>query len=166
MGHLGRLSRWCRRNPVPAGLVGALVVTALLALTAILWQWRKADALARSLVVANFQSEERRLRAVDAQERAEQASDEARRLGEAERRERYRSNLAAAAAAMQLQNSATAQRYLEAAPPEHRDWEWRHLHSQLNRGRAVMPGGTPAWGVWQLPIISPSGEQLGQPGQG
>ena len=106
VGHLGRLARWCLRDPVPAGLLGALVVTGLVALTAILWQWRKADALAKSLVVANFQSEERRQRAVEAQERAEQAGDEARRLGEAERRERYRSNLAAAAAALQLQNSA------------------------------------------------------------
>jgi eukaryotic-like serine/threonine-protein kinase len=163
VGPLGRLARWGRRNPVSAGLLGALVVTGLFALTAILWQWRKADALARSLSVANLQSEERRLRAVDAQERAEQSGDEARRLGEAERRERYRSNLAAAAAALQLQNSATARRYLEAAPPEHRDWEWRHLHSQLDGARAVMPGGTPARGVWQLPIISPSGKQLASP---
>ena len=163
VGHLGRLARWARRNPVPAGLVGALVVTGLFALTAILWQWRKADALAKSLSFANIQSEQRRLRAVDAQKRAEQASDEARRLGEAERRERYRSNIAAAAAALQLQNSATALRYLEAAPPEQRDWEWRHLRIQLDSARAVMPGSTPAWGVWQLPIISPSGKQLASP---
>jgi eukaryotic-like serine/threonine-protein kinase len=112
VGHLGRLARWARRNPVPAGLVGALVVTGLAALSAILWQWSKADALAKSLAKANIQSEERRLRAVHAQEQAELAGGEARRLGEAERRERYRSNVAAAAAALQLQNSATARRYL------------------------------------------------------
>jgi eukaryotic-like serine/threonine-protein kinase len=170
VGYIGRQARWARRNPVPAGLLGALVVTGLFALTAILWHWRKADAFAKSLSVANFQlsvanfeSEERRKRAVDAQERAEQASDEARRLGEAERRERYRSNIAAAAAALQLQNGATARRHLEAAPPEHRDWEWRHLHSQLDTARDVMPGGAPAYGEWQLPIISPSGRQLASP---
>ena len=138
-------------------------MTGVFALTAILWQWRNADALAKSLFFTNIQSEQRRRRAVDAQERAEQAGNEARRLGEAERRERYRSNIAAAAAALQLQNGATARRYLEAAPPEHRDWEWRHLHCQLDSARAVMPGGTPAWGVWQLPIISPSGKQLASP---
>jgi WD40 repeat protein/tRNA A-37 threonylcarbamoyl transferase component Bud32 len=163
VGRLGRLARWARRNPMPAGLLGALVVTGVLALTAILWQWKKADAFAKSLSLANLQSEERRQKAVYAQERAEQAVDEARRLGEAERRERYRSNLAAAAAALQLQNGATALRYLEAAPPEHRDWEWRHLHSQLDRARAVMPGGAQARGVWELPIISPSGTQLASP---
>ncbi len=163
VGYLGRQARWARRNPFPAGLLGALVVTGLVALTAILWQWRKSDALANSLSIANAQSEERRKRAVDAQEQAEQAGDEARRLGDAERRERYRSNLAAAAAALQLQNGATARRYLETAPPEHRDWEWRHLHGQLDSARAVMPGVAPAWGVWRLPIISPSGKQLASP---
>ncbi len=163
VGHLGRLARWTRRNPVPAALLSALVATGLFALTAIVWQWRKTDALAKSLSVANFQSEERRRRAVDAQARAEQAGDEARRNGEAERRERYRSNLAAAAAALQLQNGATARRFLEAAPPQHRDWEWRHLHSQLDSARAAMPGAAPAYGVWQLPIISPSGMELASP---
>jgi eukaryotic-like serine/threonine-protein kinase len=163
VGHLGRLARWSRRNRVPAALLGALVVTGLLALTAILWQWRKADGLVKLLSEANFQSEVGRLRALEAQERAEQAGDEARRLGEAERRERYRSNIAAAAAALQLQNGATARRYLEAASPEHRDWEWRHLNSQLDSARAVMPGGAPAFGVWQLPIISPSGKELASP---
>ena len=163
IGYLGRLARWTRRNPIPAGLAGALVVTGLFALTAILWQWRKADALATSLSIANRRSEERRLKAVDAQEQAELAGDEARRLGLAERRERYRSNIAAAAAALQLQNGATAGRYLEAAPAEHRDWEWRHLHSQLDSARAVIAGATPAWGVWQIPVVSPSGTQVASP---
>jgi WD40 repeat protein len=156
VGPLGRLARWGRRNPVPAGLLGALVVTGLLAFLAILWQWRKAEALASSLAIANVQLEERRLKAVEAQQRAERA-------GADERRERYRSNIAAAAAALQLQNSGTARRALEAAPEEHRDWEWRHLHSQLDGARAAMPGGKPAAGNWQLPILSPSGKQLAAP---
>jgi WD40 repeat protein/tRNA A-37 threonylcarbamoyl transferase component Bud32 len=160
VGRVGRLGRWVRRNPVPAGLVGALLATGVFALTAIVWQWRKSDALAKSLSVTSFQSEQRRQRAVEAQERAEQAGNEAQRLGEAERRERYRSDLAAAAAALQLQNGATAQRYLEEAPPEQRDWEWRHLHSQLDSARAVVPGATPAPREWQLPITSPSGNQV------
>jgi WD40 repeat protein len=151
---LGRVARWGRRNPVPAGLVSALVVTGLLAFMAILWQWRKADALAKSLAVAKDQAEERRLGAVEAQQRAERA-------GAAERWERYRSNIAAAAAALQVQNSSTAQRALEAAPEEHRDWEWRHLHSQLDSARAVMPGGMLSLDLLsQRPVISPSGGQL------
>src|SRR5580704_14250379 len=54
VGHFGRLARWGRRNPVPAGLLGALVVTGLVALTAIVSQWRHADALAHSLAAANL----------------------------------------------------------------------------------------------------------------
>ena len=110
-------------------------------------------------IVANVQSEERLARPSTPRQRAERAGDEARG-GEAERWERYRSNIAAAAAALQLQNSGTARRALEAAPPEHRDWEWRHLHSQLDGARAVMPGHAALGIIAQLPIISPSGEQL------
>ncbi len=161
VGLLGRLLRWGRRNPVPAGLLAGLIVTGLVALTAILWQWKRADDLARSLFIANVEAKEQLRRAIVAQERAEQAGDEARRSVEAERREHYRSNIAAAAAALQLQNSTTARRALEAAPPEHRDWEWRYLNSQLDGARAVMPGFQSSLRLWnQLPVISPSGEQL------
>jgi WD40 repeat protein/serine/threonine protein kinase len=147
VGPFGRLSRWGRRNPVPAGLLTALVLTGLIALMAILWQWRKAER-ARRVADALARSEaEQRL--------------EAERAGRAERWERYRADIAAAAAALQLQNSGTARRYLEGAPPEHRDWEWRHLHSQLDGARAAIPGGMPSFDfMWQRPIISPSGEQL------
>ena len=100
-GPVGRIARWGRRNPVPAASLGAMVVTGLLALAGILWQWREA---------------------VEARQRAERA-------GAAERWERYRSNIAAAAAALQLEHSDTAGLALEAAPQEHRGWEWRHLHS-------------------------------------
>src|SRR5262249_62386199 len=59
-----------------------------------------------------------------------------------ERGETYRQNIAAASAALQLKNSDTARRALEAAPAEHRNWEWRHLHSQLDGARRVvhLPG--------------------------
>ncbi len=133
VGLLGRLWRWGRRNPVPAGSLAGLVVTGLVALTAILWQWKRADDLARWLFISNVEAKEQLRRAIIAQGRAEQAGDEARRSVEAERRERYRSNIAAAAAALQLQNSKTARRALEAAPPEHRDWEWRYLYGQLDK---------------------------------
>src|SRR5262249_12867738 len=65
-----------------------------------------------------------------------------RTLAADERWENYRANIAAASAALQLQNSDTARRALEAAPAEHRNWEWRHLHSQLDGARRVvrLPG--------------------------
>jgi WD40 repeat protein/serine/threonine protein kinase len=51
---------------------------------------------------------------------------------------RYRSNLAAAGAALQLGNTGTARRALEAAPPELRAWEWLHFTSQLDEARLVL----------------------------
>jgi len=154
VGMFGRMNRWARRNPVPAGLLSALVLTGLFAFLAIFWQWRQAEALAQSVTAANVQLTEQRSIAVDAQARAEQAS-------KAERWERYRSNIAAAGAALQLENSGMARRALEAAPPELRGWEWHHLHSQLDSARAVMPGAAMASRfLSQRPIISPSGQQL------
>jgi WD40 repeat protein len=147
VGLPGRLVRWAQRNRVPAGLLAAGLVASLVAFLAILGQWRKA--------------EQARQQAVEAQGQAETARDEARRRGEAERWERYRSNVAAAAAALQLHNSKTAGRCLDAAPEEHRNWEWRHLHSQLDGSRAVMPGSIRASESSDpRPVISPSGEQL------
>jgi eukaryotic-like serine/threonine-protein kinase len=160
VGILGRIGRWGRRNPVPAASLAALAATGIVSLTAILWEWRNAEALAKSLTIANFQSDERLRRVIDAQKRAERASDDARRRGEAERRERYRANIAAAAAALQLQNSETARRALEAAPREHRNWEWRHLEIQLDGARAAVPGFMPSGSARQMPVISPSGQQL------
>jgi WD40 repeat protein len=142
VGLVGRLVRWGRRNPMPAALLSALMVTGLSAFVAILWQWRTA---------------------VHARQDAVEAQQKAERAGADERRARYRSNIAAAAAALQIQNSSTARRALDDAPEEHRDWEWRHLFSQLDGSRAAMLGAMPAQGNWQLPVLSPSGKQLAAP---
>jgi WD40 repeat protein len=138
VGWLGRLGRWGRRNPVPAALVSALVVTGVVALVAIVWQWRNAEYA--------------RQEAVGARERAEQA-------GAGERWERYRSNLAAAAAALYLQNGDMARRALAEAPEEHRNWEWQYLHGQLDSARAVLPGVRETDDLRWLPALSPSGTQ-------
>jgi hypothetical protein len=152
VGLLGRLARWGRRNPALAALASALALTALLAFVAILWQWRKAEAFATAEALANVRLDQERLIALDAQQRAERASI-------VERWERYQAEIAAAAAALQLQASSVAQRALEQAPEEHRNWEWRHLHSQLDNARAVLPGVMPAADS-VLPLASPSGEQV------
>ena len=72
-------------EPGPSRIARQVVLTGLLAFLAIFWQWRQAEALARSVTAANVQLREQRSKAVDAQTRAEQAS-------KAERWERYRSN--------------------------------------------------------------------------
>ena len=132
MGPFVRLARWGRRNPALVASLGMVSVTGLVAIATILWQWQSA---------------------VEARQTAELAV-------KSERWERYRSNISAAASALQFQNnSGTARWALEAAPEEHRNWEWRHLKSQLDNSRAVM-SGTPTDASLRRPIVSPSGDQV------
>ena len=62
---------------------------------------------------------------------AEQRTVEARQLA-------YLANIAAASAALQSNDLATAREHLGLAPKEYRGWEWRHLHSRLDASRAVL----------------------------
>jgi WD40 repeat protein/serine/threonine protein kinase len=167
VGRLERLRRWGRRNPVAAALASALASTAVFGVTAIIWQWRIAerarriaDALAKSEVAANAELREQRQKALEARESAERAGEVAGRRSVAERWQRYRSNIAAAAAALQLHNSGTARRDLDLAPPEFRNWEWRHLYNQLDNSRAKLAGTEFPRPFWERPVISPSGDQL------
>jgi WD40 repeat protein/predicted Ser/Thr protein kinase len=72
-----------------------------------------------------------------------------RRQAVAEKREaqfqEYRARMAAAVGALSAHDVAHAARQLEAAPPNLRDWEWRHLSSRLDDSSAVIP--LPAEGV-------------------
>ena len=127
----GRLGRWARRN---RGVAAALGVIALLLI---------GVAVASSLAALRF----------------ERLADEADRRGAAERRQRYRANMAATAMALQVSNTGAARRALAAAPEEYRGWEWLHFNSQLlDDARAVLrlPGA---------PAPPPSGpaEPHGQP---
>ena len=124
---------------MPAASLGTVAVMGLLALAAVLGEWREA---------------------VEARRRADEARRQAERAGAAERWERYRVNIGAASA-NQLQQSDTARRALEAAPREHRGWEWRHLRSQLDDSRAVLHGTKPLEVfLWPRPVISPTGDRI------
>jgi WD40 repeat protein/serine/threonine protein kinase len=126
---LERLARWASRHP---GLAAALSVIALLLV---------GVAVAASVAAWRF----------------ERLADEARRRGDAERWGRYRSNIAAASAAFQLQNTGTARGALDDAAQEHRGWEWQYLHSQLDGASLVLPvpGGRIDWLV-----LGPSGRRI------
>jgi WD40 repeat protein/serine/threonine protein kinase len=153
-----RLVRWARHHP---GVAGSLAVIALLLVAATLVSALAArsfrdlaeqnDALAR-------QREEDRVKAVEARDEAARARDEADRQKEAERWELYRSNIAAAASALQLHNVTTARDALEAAPEKYRNWEWRHLHSQLDAARLVLRSHTPG-GRLQGLVVNPKARQ-------
>src|SRR5262249_13951922 len=51
----------------------------------------------------------------------------------------YRARIAAAIAALSAHDVTDAERQLDAAPEELRDWEWRHLESRLDDSAAVIP---------------------------
>jgi WD40 repeat protein len=48
----GRLWRWCRRNPMMAGLTGLVLVSLLGGLSGVLWQWSRAEQANRELKAA------------------------------------------------------------------------------------------------------------------
>jgi eukaryotic-like serine/threonine-protein kinase len=45
---IGRMSRWCRRKPAVAGLLATVGLVFLTGFLGVLWQWRRAEGLARS----------------------------------------------------------------------------------------------------------------------
>ena len=43
IGASGRAWRWCRRQPIRAGLIGALLLVLVLGMAGVSWQWRRAE---------------------------------------------------------------------------------------------------------------------------
>ena len=87
--------RWCRRNPLAAESLAGAAGIFLTAFVLVSWNyWRAEDSL---------EKEAKQRRAADiARDEAQIARDKAQRNEKAERWERYRSNIAAASAALQL----------------------------------------------------------------
>jgi WD40 repeat protein len=70
----------------------------------------------------------------------------------------YRAHVAAAGAALQNHDVAVAARQLDDAPQELRNWEWRHLRSQLDESGAVW--SIPAETICS-PLARPEGLRVG-----
>ncbi len=56
IGALARGWRWCRRNPIPAGLTALLALVLIGGLSGILYQWHQADAARREAVAQAAQA--------------------------------------------------------------------------------------------------------------
>jgi WD40 repeat protein len=111
-----RLLRWTRRNPLAGGLLLAIIGVFLAAFVLVaLSYWRAESAL---------QNEARLLQDSQKRERAE-------------RWERYRANIAAAATGLQVENVDIARQALKDAPEEHRNWEWQHFSQKLDAALLV-----------------------------
>ena len=133
-GPLVRLARWGKRNPVPVASLSIVLVTCLVAIATILWQWRNAVASPAA---------SRRL-AVKVRTLGTLSFRTSRPL-----RRRFNSRTTAA----RLGGPSRLRR------TEHRNWEWRHLKSQLDNSRAAMPG-TPTDALLRRPNVSLSGDQV------
>jgi len=136
VGGVEKLTRWCRRNPLVAASLASIAAIFVTSFALVTWSYVRAEDARKE--------ETKQRRQAEVKERAE-------RWG------RYRSNIAAASAALQLQNIVAARSSLEDAPEEHRNWEWQYLHSQLDGATHVLsvPGGK----VRSL-VLSPSGRQI------
>ncbi len=118
VGPSERLVRWSRRNPGTAGALAAAATIFLAAFVLVSWSYVRAEHA--------FQEEFRQRQEVQRRERAE-------------RRERYRSNLTTVASSLHIDDIASARETLESAPPEYRNWEWRHFSHQFERAEFILP---------------------------
>ena len=132
VGDVEKLTRWCRRNPLEAATLTGIVAISVLAFVLISWNY---------------------LRAEDARKEEATQRQEAQTREKAERWERYRANMVAAGGAMQLHNISAARDALEAAPDEHRNWEWHYFSHQLDTAQHVIRLGDRI----QVIAISPDG---------
>lgn len=121
--HLYVLRKQLRRYRVPVGAavaVFASLIVGIIATTRATWRAQRAETVA-----------------------LEQAFEESRLRRKADW-ETYKACLAAADAALALNNTVTAKARLDAAPPALRGWEWRHLRARLDQSLAEYQLPAPA----------------------
>ncbi len=129
VGRVERAVKWVKRNPVVAASMAGLIGIFLAAFVLVSWSVWRAEA--------SFKEEaKQRKDADDARVLAQQQQ-------KAERWERYRANMVAATSALELHNVGDARGALDAAPEEHRGWEWKHLFQQLDRAEVVLGNANP-----------------------
>ena len=107
---LYQLRKFVRRHKaVVAGVLGVFAALLVGTVVSVLFAWRAAE------------------NAAVAQDKEREATYQT-----------YRARIAAAIAALSVNDVADAARHLDAAPEELRDWEWRHLHSRLDDSIAMV----------------------------
>ena len=120
-----RLARWCRRNPMIAGLTAALAAVFLAGFAGVAWKWRDAE---RQKVIAQAAEQ----READQHAVARQEAERATREAEHSRRLLYAADMNLACQAWDAGNTARARALLANHWPgdghaDLRGFEWYHL---------------------------------------
>ncbi len=149
IGEVEKFARWCRRNPVPAGLLAALFLVFWTGFGLVAWKWRDAvaerEAKEEQVVKANAAGAEARAaadRAVAEEKKANAAADRAvaeeKKAVEAADRaglRLYFSLIDRARLERQAGNIAEAEAILDRCEPARRGWEWHFMkgldHAEL-----------------------------------
>ncbi len=126
VGVLGQLRRWSNEIPSHA--------TAITVAIGIFWVAFRARVVELSASGRCAPQGRKATRAADL------ATIKANDNAKAERWSRYRANISSSGSALLYHNVGAARRFLEDAPEEHRGWEWRHFHNQLDDARLVLTG--------------------------
>jgi WD40 repeat protein/serine/threonine protein kinase/Tfp pilus assembly protein PilF len=157
--------RWCRRNPVPAGLLAALVLVFWAGFGLVAWNWREALAQREA-------KDEQRLKALAASREAHAARDEAlaaektaRDAAERADRNLYFSLIDRARLERESANIAEAEAILDRCDPARRGWEW-HFLKGLNHAELFTLRGH-GDGAWTDSVAySPDGRWIATAGGG
>jgi eukaryotic-like serine/threonine-protein kinase len=164
IGEVEKFARWCRRNPVPAGLLAALVLVFWVGFGGVAWKWREAvaerEAREVQVVKANAAEGAARLsadRALGEEKKAVQAADRAgRRL--------YFSLIDRARLEHQAGNIAEAESILDRCEPASRGWEWHFLKRLDNAELLTLRGHDDGW--VDTVAFSPDGKWIATAGGG
>jgi WD40 repeat protein len=158
-----KFARWCRRNPLPAGLLAGIVLVFLAGFVGVVWQWRGAEAARDDERGQRNRAEGLRQAADEARTRAEANEAAARVARERSDATLYFSNIARAQLEYRADNVAEAEAILSRCPAERRGWEW-HFLQQLCHADLFTREGHTGW-VWAV-AYSPDGRLLASAGGG
>jgi WD40 repeat protein/serine/threonine protein kinase len=154
------LWRWCRRNPVIAGLATALVLVFLIGFAGVAWMWRDAEGQKSLARTAERKESEQRTIAVQKANVARVEVDRSRRL-------LYDTEMGLAQQAWDAGDTGRTLALLEKQQPQRgqddlRGFEWRHLKSLCRDGSRRSWRGHTSW-ITEA-AFSPDGKTLATSG--
>jgi WD40 repeat protein len=133
-----RLRRWCRRNPVVAGLAAALALVFLTGFAGVAWKWQEAERQKDLSQAAERSEAEQRAIAVEQADAAKREADQSRRL-------LYAADMTLACQAFDAGDTGRARALLERQRPTagQEPFEWRYLWRLCHDGsRQTLRGHT------------------------